>query len=76
MKIKTTREFLGTLITAENYNQILEKEGRHGINFHNKHFRAYKQGKVMFTHGMRITEKGEKMGPMYHELKQKLTEEK
>lgn len=73
MKQKDTREFLGTLVTAKNYNEIMTKEGRDGINFHNKHLRAYKQGKTYFTHGIRVNEDGDKLGPMIHQVQQKLT---
>ncbi len=69
---KTTREFLGTVITSENYREILDKEGRDGRNFHTKHLRAYKQGKTHFIHGIRVNEKGDKLGPMIHEVKQKI----
>lgn len=71
--VRYDREFLGTLITKENYNEILEKEGRDGRNFHNKHLRAYKQGKTHFVHGIRVNEKGEYLGPMIHPVQQKLT---
>lgn len=70
--VKYDREFLGTLITKENYREILEKEGRDGRNFHTKHLKAYKQGKTFFTHGVRVNEKGEHLGPMIHEVKQKI----
>jgi len=72
-KSKTNREFLGLLVTSDNYREILEKEGRDGRNFHNKHLRAYKQGKTHFVHGVRVNENGEKLGPMIHDVKQKLT---
>lgn len=45
------REFTGVIITAENYKEILEKEGREGINFHNKHLRSYKKGYERFSFG-------------------------
>lgn len=73
MKIKYNREFLGTLITSENYSQILLEKGRDEINFHNKHLRAYKRGKEMFTHGIRINEQGDKLGPMFHKVQEKVS---
>jgi hypothetical protein len=50
MKGKETREYLGVTITSKNYREILEKEGRDGINFHTKHLRAYLKGKTTFRH--------------------------
>lgn len=44
------RRYLGVTITAQNYREILEKEGREGINFHTKHLRAYLKGKKTFNH--------------------------
>lgn len=52
------RTYLGTTITAQNYKEILEKEGRDGINFHTKHLRAYLKGKKTFTHGFNRDEDG------------------
>lgn len=66
------RQFLGTIVNADNYAEILSKEGRHQINFHNKHLRAYKQGKAYFTHGIRVNEKGERLGPAIHAVQAKL----
>lgn len=53
---KESRRYLGTTITASNYREILEKEGRDGINFHTKHLRAYLKGKKTFRHKI-MTEK-------------------
>lgn len=44
------RQYLGITITAQNYKEILEKEGRDGINYHTKHLRAYLKGKTNFKH--------------------------
>lgn len=52
------RKYLGVTITATNYREILEKEGRDGINFHTKHLRAYLKGKKTFTHKWQRDEKG------------------
>ena len=57
-KPKYEREYLGVTITAKNYREILEKEGREGINFHTKHLRAYIKGMVTFTHGFKKNEDG------------------
>lgn len=70
--VKYDREFLGIIITPDNYAEILKRGGRDEINFHNKHLRAYKQGKVTFTHGVRVNEEGEKLGPMFHQVQVKL----
>jgi len=48
--MKESRRYLGVTITAENYREILEADGRDGINFHAKHLRAYLQGKTTFRH--------------------------
>lgn len=45
------RKFNGILITSENYRQILNKEGRKGINFHTKHLKAYLRGDSHFYYG-------------------------
>ena len=74
MKAKYNREYLGVLITTQNYSDILKREGRDQINFHNKHLRAYKKGKTHFVHGIRIDEKGEKLGPAIHPVQAKLTQ--
>jgi hypothetical protein len=64
---KESRQYLGTTITASNYREILDREGRDGINFHTKHLRAYLKGKKQFRHKfMRETvmvtnEKGEEV---------------
>ncbi len=52
------RRYLGITVTASNYREILEKEGRNGINFHTKHLRAYLKGKTTFTHRWQRDEKG------------------
>ncbi len=49
-RMKAERKYLGVTITAENYREILEKEGRDGINFHTKHLRAYLKGSKTFRH--------------------------
>lgn len=48
---KYNRKYEGVIITADNYREILEKEGREGIAFHNKHLKAYKRGRNYFQHG-------------------------
>lgn len=59
MKKQTyTRQYLGVTITAENYREILEKEGRSGINFHTKHLKAYLKGNDKFRHGFMRNEEG------------------
>ncbi len=71
--VKYDRQFLGTVVSQENYREILEKEGRDGLNYHNKHLRAYKQGKTQFSHGIRVNEKGEYLGIAWHPVKAELT---
>lgn len=67
IKTKYDREFQGTLITGQNYKEILEKEGRDGVRFHAKHLLAYKRGQDSFAHGI------DKNGfPIYHRVQQKL----
>lgn len=71
MKQKDTREFLGTLVTAKNYRDILEKEGRDGLRFHAKHLKAYKRGDSHFAHGWHLNENGEKVRQKFHPVLQK-----
>lgn len=52
------REYLGITITAQNYREVLKKEGRMGINFHNKHLRCYLRGDKKFTFGCERDENG------------------
>lgn len=51
MKNKTIRSFKGVLITAKNYREIIENEGRQAINFHTKHLKCYLRGDRSFTFG-------------------------
>lgn len=53
-----TREYTGVTITAANYREILEKEGRAGINLHTKHLQAYLKGKKDFQYGYMRSEDG------------------
>lgn len=69
---KYNREYLGIVVSQESYREILDKEGRDGINFHNKHLRAYLQGKEHFSHGIRVNDKGEKLGIAWHPVKSKI----
>ena len=64
-KPKYERSYLGVTITSKNYREILEKEGRDGINFHSKHLRAYLQGKTSFRHKFMRDEKGNVITDMY-----------
>ena len=73
-KVKYNRVYLGTIVTGANFKEIVEKEGRDAINFHNKHLRAYIKGKSHFTHGRLHNEKGEDIGPAIHAVKEKLEE--
>lgn len=57
-KTKVERRYLGTTVTAQNYRDILNKEGRDGINFHTKHLKAYLQGKTTFRHKFMRDEEG------------------
>jgi hypothetical protein len=54
-----TRKFGGSVITKDNYREILNQGGRDLINFHNKHLKAYLNGKTFFYHGRDA--KGEKI---------------
>jgi hypothetical protein len=49
--MKYERKYLGVTITSQNYREILQKEGREGINFHNKHLKAYLKGWDSFQFG-------------------------
>ena len=71
--IKYDRKYLGVTITAENYRDILTKEGRDGINFHTKHLRAYLKGKAFFTHGFNIDKDGNRTTPKVHRVRASLT---
>lgn len=73
-KLKITREYLGTTITAKNYREINPKENpnRDLRNFHNKHLKAYIQGKDEFQHGWIRNEDGSKR-PKMHQVQQKFT---
>jgi hypothetical protein len=51
---KYTRQYLGITITSQNYREILDREGRDGINFHTKHLRAYLKGKKSFKSGSKM----------------------
>ena len=57
-KPKYEREYLGITITAKNYREILEKEGREGINFHTKHLKSYIKGLESFNYGFEKNEDG------------------
>lgn len=59
MKSEYTRQYHGVTITQENYREILNKEGRNGINFHTKHLKAYLQGKKSFNHDFERSPEGE-----------------
>lgn len=50
-KTKYERSYDGVTITQQNYKEILEKEGRDGVNFHTRHLEAYLKGQKFFTHG-------------------------
>jgi len=72
-KQKYTRKYLGVTITAQNYKEILEKEGRDGINFHTKHLKAYLAGKQTFRHKFKRDENGNVLRnawgfPIYNEF--------
>lgn len=72
MKAKYNREYLGVVVTNQNYSEILKRGGRDEVNFHNKHLRSYKQGKAIFVHGIRVDKEGRKLGPMFHQVQVKL----
>lgn len=71
--IKIERQYMGTTVTQANYREILEKEGREGINFHEKHLKAYLKGFKRFTFGWIRDEKGQRLEPKWHIVKQKIT---
>lgn len=52
------RAYLGITITAQNYREILAKEGRDGINQHTKHLKAYLKGKKWYRHKWMRDEEG------------------
>lgn len=72
VKLKYTREFLGTLITADNYNTILKKEGKSGVVYHNKHLKAYTRGDKTFTHGYEVNSSGKIVGKKTHKVQEKI----
>jgi hypothetical protein len=73
-KLKITREYLGTTITAKNYREInpKDKPNRDLRNFHNKHLKAYLAGMDEFQHGWTRHEDGSKT-PNIHPVEQKFT---
>lgn len=70
-KSKYTREYLGVTITQANYKEVLDVEGRDGINFSTKHLRAYLKGKKTFVHGYR-TDKDGRRYPLSHIVQEKI----
>lgn len=57
-KAKFIKRYLGVTITADNYREILNKEGRYGINFHTKHLKAYLRGDTHFNYDYERDEEG------------------
>lgn len=68
------RSYLGTIVTASNYREILSAEGKDKIEFHKKHLKAYIQGKSTFYHGFTIpADITEKAKPIMHFVDQEYT---
>lgn len=66
------RQYLGEIITSQNYKEILEKEGREGINFRNKHLKMYERGVDSFYHGKEEDENGD-LRPRLNSVEQRMT---
>jgi hypothetical protein len=66
------RRFTGITVTAANYRELLEKGGRHEMNYHSRHLEAYLAGKEVFKHGFRYDEKGKVLGPKFYRVMQEL----
>lgn len=68
--IKIERKYKGVTITQANYRDVLQKEGRDGINFHTRHLEAYLKGQEFFRHGYRKDKDGNTISPHWHLVKQ------
>lgn len=68
--------YTGVTITKENYREVLEKEGRSGINFHAKHLAAYLKGYTQFAFGRQWDNILARYIPTYHPVQQQVFEVK
>ena len=65
--VEYNREYLGTIVTQENYRSLED------LNFHRKHLKSYLKGRDNFTHGWDLDEEGNKVSPKIHNVQQKIT---
>jgi hypothetical protein len=70
VKKKTSRKYLGVLVTADNYRALLADGD---INFHRKHLKAYIRGVDEFAHGWNYNEDGDRISKRYFKVQQEIS---